>query len=60
MTFRIRKPEIVALRKLALVSKALALQLKGTDRVKQSHLAQTLVDVLDRYEIETAKAEPGK
>jgi hypothetical protein len=50
--FRISPIEIVALRKLELVSKAIATQLTShTARTEQKCLADTLCDVLDRYQI---------
>ena len=55
MGFCIEPIEILALRKLALVSKALAVKLGGQAGREQDCLAQTLVDLLDRYEIEAAK-----
>ena len=52
--FKIEPIEIFALRKLELVSKALATKLSGTAGREQRCLADTLGDVLDRYEIEQA------
>ena len=58
--FRISPIEILALRKLELVAKALALKL-GDYRAarEQAALAQALGDVLDRYEIH-AGTEPSE
>lgn len=58
MAFRIQPIEIIALRKLALVSKCLATKLTGQASREQECLANVLVDVLDRYEIEAAKPTP--
>lgn len=54
MSFEIRRIEILALRKLELVSKALATKLSGEAGREQQCLANTLGTVLDRYEIEVA------
>ena len=56
-TFRIEPIELLALRKLLLVSRALAKKLGGMAGVEQNALAQCLADVLDRYEIEVAAHE---
>lgn len=60
--FKIEPIEILALRKLELVSKALATKLGGASGREQKCLADVLTDVLDRYEIEAARPtrEPAK
>jgi len=55
MSFHIDRIEIIALRKLELVSKVLATKLSGTAGREQKCLADCLGQVLDRYEIEAAK-----
>ena len=57
---RISPIEIIALRKLALVSKALATKLGGTAGREQDCLAQVLVDVLDRCEVAAAERSPDR
>lgn len=47
--------EIVALKKLSLVSHALAQKLGGAAALEQTTLARTLDDVLRRIEIEASK-----
>jgi hypothetical protein len=59
MAFCISRIEMLALRKLHLVSRALASKLSGTASLEQDTLAKALGDVLDRYEIEAAKTQPG-
>jgi hypothetical protein len=49
MTFHITPIEYAALRKLELISKALALKLPGRAGTEQGALAGVLTDVLDRY-----------
>lgn len=60
--FEMSPLEILALRKLELVSKTLATKLPMPASVEQRCLADVLTDVLDRYEIEAAKPkrEPAK
>jgi len=48
--FRIETIELIALRKLLIVSKALATKLGGRAAIEQRALADTLGRVLDRYE----------
>lgn len=60
MAFVIDPIELVALRKLELVSKTLATVLKGEAGREQKCLAGVLGDVLDRYQIEDAKPANGK
>lgn len=48
--FKIETIELVALRKLHLVSKVLATKLSGTAAIEQECLADCLAEVLDRYE----------
>ena len=53
--FQISAIELLALRKLELVSKALATKLTGDASREQECLARTLGDVLDRYQIHAAR-----
>ena len=55
MPFKIEPIEMMALRKLLLVSKALATKLSYAAGCEQKVLADTLGNVLDRYEIEAAQ-----
>lgn len=52
--FEIQPIEILAMRKLALVSKALASTLSYGPQHELGALNKVLTDVLDRYEIEVA------
>lgn len=58
--FRISRIELLALRRLELVSKALATKLNGSPAREQKCLANTLSDVLDRYEINSAARTKGE
>lgn len=53
--FHIRPIELVALKKLELVSQALATKLTGEAGREQKCFADTLRDVITRYEIEAAR-----
>ncbi len=53
--FHISPIELIALKKLSLVSKALATRLTGAAAREQDCLATVLREVIDRYEIEAAK-----
>ena len=55
--FEISQIEILALRNLALVGHALADKIGGRAGAAQRTLSDTLSDVLNRYEIEAAKAK---
>lgn len=57
MAFHIEQIEVLALRKLELVSKALATKLSGEAGREQKCLADCLGQVLDRYEIEALKTK---
>lgn len=57
-TIQIEHIEVVALRKLELVSKALATKLTGMAAKEQQCLAGVLGDVLDRIEIAAAREQP--
>lgn len=56
MAFKISPIEMLALKKLELVSQALATKLSYSAGLEQKCLADTLRDVLTRYQIEEAKS----
>lgn len=57
--FRISHIELLCLKKLSLVSHALASKLDYRAREEQTTLARTLDDVIRRYELLVASKEPS-
>lgn len=57
MAFKISQIELIALGKLELVSQALASKLSGSAGREQKCLADTLHDVLTRYQIEASRSQ---